>query len=68
MKYLHINLQILELNLYRNYIGANSENMRYLAQGIKLLPKFLKTLKLLFSDNRFEEINDGMEWLSEGIK
>lgn len=35
MKYLPKNLQILELNLYRNNLGANDYNMVYLGNGIK---------------------------------
>lgn len=64
MKYLPHNLQQLNLNLSINNLGDNSENMKFLRDGIKQLPNSLQNIQLKINHNNLGVTIDNMKYLA----
>lgn len=69
MKQLPSKLQDLSLQLSNNKFGNNSEDLKWLGEGMKFLPGNLKNLELnLRSNNILGDNNQNLIWLVEGMK
>lgn len=66
MKQLPISLKNLILDLQENDSGENSENLKWLGEGIKLFPSSLESLKLNLNNYNLGDKN--FKYLAEGIK
>lgn len=51
-----------------NDLGGDPEKIKWLAEGIKKLPNYLKNFKLELSYNNLGGNANNMKWLGQGIK
>lgn len=69
MKFLPGNLQRFELILsYNNLGGKNTENFRWLEQGMRQLPDNLEHLRLNLQGNKLGENVENMKYLGKGME
>lgn len=58
----------LEFFLQSNFLGNNPDNLQWLAERMKHLPRNLKNLTLKLSNNDLLKNIKNLQWLAEGIK